>query len=198
VNLRRDPFETSEETPLDPPTVYDTLRVAGPRRRSRQWEKRHQSHKAVYRGVDPKLALKVKQIAGELVVPEGEVARAVIEFALREYQEGGLDLVPRPNPCRMRMTLFPASRAALEPLANTKKQKPPEQLWRVIITWRGFSPELKNELAVLASDDGLNVPVGELITALLRFGLRAYEYGLLNLQPVQKANTFTLEIGGKK
>lgn len=198
MNTRRDPFETSEQTSPTPPAVYDTLRVAGPRRRSRQWEKQHQSHKAVYRGVDPKLALKVKAIAGELDVPEGEVARAVIEFALREYQEGGLDLNPQPNPCRMRMTLFPTSRSALEPPAKTKKQKPPEQLWRVITTWRGFPPELKSELAVLASDDGLNVPVGELITALLRFGLRAYEYGLLNLQPVQKTNTFTLEIGGKK
>ena len=198
MNTRRDPFETSEQTSLTPPAVYDTLRVAGPRKRSRQWEKRHQSHKAVYRGVDPKLALKVKEIAGELAVPEGEVAWAVIEFALREYQEGGLDLVPRPNPSRMRMTLFPASRSALEPPTKTKKQKPPEQLWRVITTWRGFPPELKSELAVLASDEGLNVPVGELITALLRFGLRAYEYGLLNLQPVQKTTAFTLEIGGKK
>jgi hypothetical protein len=152
----------------------------------------------VYRGVDPKLALKVKEIAGELDVPEGEVARAVIEFALQEYQEGGLDLNPQPNPCRMRMTLFPTSRSALQPPVKTKKQNPPEQLWRVITTWRGFPPELKSELAVLASDEGLNVPVGELITALLRFGLRAYEYGLLNLQPVQKTTAFTLEIGGKK
>ena len=52
--------------------------------------------------------------------------------------------------------------------------------------------------AALASDDGLNVPVGELVTALLKFGLKAYEYGLLNLQPVQKTNTCTLEIGGQK
>jgi hypothetical protein len=198
MNTRRDPFETSEQTALTPPTVYDALRVAGPRRRNRQWERRHQGSKVVYRGVDPKLALKVKEIAGELNVPEGEVARAVIEFALREYQEGGLDLVPRPNPSRMRMTLFPVSTRSLEPPAKTKKQKPPEQLWRVITTWRGFPPELKKELAELASDDGLNVPVGELITALLRFGLKAYAYGLLNLQPVQKTDTFTLETGGKK
>jgi hypothetical protein len=198
MNTRRNPFETSEQTSPTPPAVYDTLRVAGPRKRSRQWEKRNQSHKAVYRGVDPKLALKVKEIAGELDVPEGEVARAVIEFALREYQEGGLDLVPRPNPCRMRMTLFSTSTHSLQPPVKTKKQKPPEQLWRVITTWRGFPPELKKELAELASDDALNVPVGELITALLRFGLRAYEYGLLNLQPVQKTTSFTLEIGGKK
>lgn len=198
MNTRRDPFETSEQTPLTPSAIYDSLWVAGPRKRSRQWERRHQSHKAVYRGVDPKLALKVKEIAGELVVPEGEVARAVIEFALHEYQEGGLDLIPRPNPNRMRMTLFPTSTRSLEPPVKTKKQKPPEQLWRVITTWRGFPPELKKELAELASDDGLNVPVGELVTALLRFGLRAYEYGLLNLQPVQKETAFRLEIGSKK
>jgi hypothetical protein len=148
--------------------------------------------------VDPKLALKVKEIAGELDVPEGEVARAVIEFALREYQEGGLDLNPQPNPCRMRMTLFPSSRSALEPPVKTKKQKPPEQVWRVITTWRSFPPELKAELATLASDEGLNVPVGELITAFLRFGLKAYEYGLLNLEPVQKTAAFTLETKGKK
>ena len=198
MNSRRDPFETSEQTSVTPPTVYDTLRVAGPRKRNRQWERRHQSHKVVYRGVDPKLALKIKRLAGELAVPEGEVARAVIEFALREYQEGGLDLVPQPNPCRMRMTLFPTTARSLEPPVKTKKRKPPEQLWRVITTWRSFPPELKKELAELASDDGLNVPVGELITALLRFGLKAYEYGLLNLQPVQKTNPFTLETGGKK
>ncbi len=198
MNTRRDPFETSEQSSLTPPTVYDTLRVAGPRKRNRQWEKRQQSHKVVYRGVDPKLALKVKEIAGELAVPEGDVARAVIEFALREYQEGGLDLVPRLNPNRMRMTLFPTATRSLEPPVKTKKQKPPEQLWRVITTWRRFPPELKKELAGLASDDGLNVPVGELITALLRFGLKAYEYGLLNLQPVQETNTCTLEIGDQK
>ena len=40
MNRRRDPFETSEQTSLTPPAVYDTLRVAGPRKRNRQWEKR--------------------------------------------------------------------------------------------------------------------------------------------------------------
>lgn len=198
MNTRRDPFEVFEIPSNPPTTIYDTLRVAGPRRRNRQWEKRHQSHKAVYRGVDPKLALRVKNIAGDLVVPEGEVARAVIEFALREYQEGGFDLIPTPNPYKMRMTLFPTSVSSLLPPAKTKKQKPPEQLWRVITTWRGFPPQLKQELAALASDDGLNVPVGELITALLRFGLKAYEYGHLNLQAVQKTGSLTLEIGGEE
>ena len=196
MSKRRNPFETPEPVPsvAIPPSIYDSLRVAAPHKRNRRWEKQHQSHKAVYRGVDPKLALKVKAIAGDLLVPEGEVARAVIEYALQGYEQGDLDLHPRPNPYRMRMTLFPSSdstRSYDRPVKPAKRKKT-QALWRVITTWRGFPPELKRELAALASDDGLNVPVGELITALLRFGLKAYDNGLLTLEPVQKRTTFTL------
>lgn len=202
MTKRRNPFETSESTPVavHPPSIYDSLRVAEPRIRNRQWEKEHQSHKVVYRGVDPKLSLKVKTIAGDLGVPAGEVARTVIEYALRGYEQGDVDLHPTPNPLRMRMTLFPSSDSArsYNRPARLSKRKQPESLWRVITTWRGFPPELKRELAALASEDGLNVPIGELITALLRFGLRAYDNGLLKLEPVQKAGTFTLALDGTK
>ena len=202
MSKRRNPFETSDPAPavLTPPNIYESLRVASPRKRNRQWEKEHQSQKAVYRGVDPKLALKVKSIADDLVVPTGEVARALIEFALRAYAEGDLDLNPRPNPYRMRMTLFPTSdsRRLYDEPARSSKRKQPEALWKVITTWRGFPPELKRGLAALASEDGLNVPVGELITALLRFGLKAYNYGLVSLEPVQKATRFTLTLEGGK
>jgi hypothetical protein len=202
MGKRRNPFETSESAPVaaHPPSIYDSLRVAPPRKRNRQWEKEHQSNKVVYRGVDPKISLKVKSIASDLLVPSGEVARAVIEYGLRGYEQGDLDLYPRPNPLRMRMTLFPSSDSTrpYDRPAKLSKQKQPESLWRVITTWRGFSPELKKELAALASEDGLNVPIGELITALLRFGLKAYDNGLLNLEPVQKAGTFTLALDGTK
>jgi hypothetical protein len=202
MTKRRNPFETSEpvSTVVPPPSIYDSLRVAAPRKRNRQWEKQHQSNKAVYRGVDPKLALQVKVIAGDLLVPEGEVARAVIEYALRGYGQGDLDLQPRPNPYRMRMTLFPAydSTRLHERPVKPAKRKQAQALWRVITTWRGFPPELKRDLAILASDDGLNVPVGELITALLRFGLKAYDNGSLTLDPVQKRTTFTLAKEGIK
>ena len=202
MTKRRNPFQVSEpdQVTVTPPSIYDSLRVAAPRKRNRQWEKEHQSHKVVYRGVDPKLALQVKTIAGDLLVPSGEVARAVIEFALHGYEQGDLDLHPRPNPLRIRMTLFPSSDSArsYDRPAKLSKQKQPESLWRVITTWRGFPPELKKEIAALASEDGLNVPIGELITALLRFGLKAYDNGLLNLEPVQKAGTFTLALDGTK
>jgi len=196
MKKRRDPFETSElvTTAPIPPNIYDALRVAAPRKRNRQWEKDHQSHKVVYRSVNPKLSLRVKSIAGDLLVPAGEVARAVIEYSLRAYEQGDLDLHPRLNPDRLRMTLFPSSDSVQShgrPVKSSKRNQP-ESLWRVITTWRDFPPELKKKLAELASKDGLNVPIGELITALLRFGLNAYDSGLLSLEPVEKATRFTL------
>lgn len=197
---RRNPFDKTE-TPnaAQPPSLYDSLRVAAPRKRNRQWEKQQQSRKVVYRGIDPKLALKVKAIADDLLVPSGEVACVVLDYALRSYERGDFDLHPRPNPERMRMTLFPQSGSShsINRPQRTAKQKRPEALWKVITTWRGFPPELKQELAALASEDGLHVPIGELITALLRFGLKAYETGLLVLEPKPKSTTFTLAHKGK-
>ena len=192
---RRNPFDkTQTEIPVQLPNLYDSLRVAAPRKRNRQWEKEQQSRKVVYRGVDPKLALKVRAIGDDLLVPSGEVACVVIEYALRSHERGDFDLYPRPNPDRMRMTLFPSSESArwMDRSQPRSKRKQPEALWRVITTWRGFSPELKKELAALASEDGLNVPIGELITALLRFGLKAYDAGLLILAPTPKSTAFTL------
>ena len=201
MSKRRDPFETSESAPstLASPSIYDALRVAEPHTRNRQWEKEHQHQKVVYRGVEPKLAVKVNSIAGELGVPAGEVARTLIEHALRAYERGDLDLYPRPDPERMRMTLYPSSDS---PRFSSQPKKPkhrnhPKAGWRVITTWRGFPPALKQELSALASEAGLNVPIGELITTLLRYGLQAYEAGHLQMDPVPEAATFTLLPEGK-
>ena len=195
MSKRRNPFEPSEPIPSSTvPNIYDSLRVAEPRRRNRQWERERQNQKVVYRGVEPKLALKVKNIAGQLSVPEGEAARALIEHALCAYERGELDLYPRPNPERLRMTLYPSSDS---PRFSNQPRKPkhrdhPKSGWRVITSWRGFPPALKGELSALASDAGLNVPIGELISALLRFGLQAYETGQLQLDPVPGSAGFTL------
>ena len=201
MSNRRDPFVTSEAaTPAIPPSIYDSLRVAEPRTRNRQWEREHQNQKVTYRGVEPKLALKVQSIAGELHVPEGEVARAVIEHALRAYERGDLDLYPRPDPNRMRMTLYPSSDSPrLSSLPRKQKNHSHSKAgWRVITTWRGFPPELKGELSALTSEAGLNVPIGELITALLRYGLQAYASGLLKLEAVPTATNFTLALKRQK
>jgi hypothetical protein len=168
-----------------------------PYRRSRRWEKEHLGHKVIYRGVDPTLALRVRSIAGELCVPTGEVARAFLEYALRSTERGDLDLLPRPDPQRMRNTLFPQKKSS-RPRSKGQRHKP-AALWRVVTTWRNFSPDLKRELAALASAEGLNIPIGELITVLLKFGLQAYAHRLLALEPVFKGGeSFTLfpEEGG--
>jgi len=204
MKKQQDPFRQThdEENIPSPPDIYENLRVAGPCKRNRHWEKEHNSRKAVYRGVDPKMALRVKQIAGEIAVREGEVARFLLEYALRAYAEGELDLIPYPNPNRMRMTLFPivepAQRADLPYTPRkTKRKKHTGASWRVITTWRNFPPELKSEISDLASEAGLDVPVGELVTALLRFSLKAHEYGLLKLEPVITATGFQLEERGE-
>lgn len=149
-------------------------------RRNRQWDKNHQSHKVIYRGVDPKLALQVKTTAKKLRVPAGEVARAVMMYALQSYEQGELELTPRLAHDGLRNTL-----SFTDPFGYQKTQnKKNKARWRVITTWRNFSPELKQALATMASHEVLNVPLGELITAFLRFGFQAYESQLLVLKPL--------------
>ncbi len=199
---RRNPFDVSPETLKENhvPSIYDSLRVAASRVRNRSWERIHQERKVVYRGVDPKLALQVKAIADKLRVPVGEVARAVLVFALHAYAEGDLNLQPRLNPDRLRMTLFPSSAKShrSQTLDLTRDKKTTEPNWRVITTWRDFPPELKAEIAALASSDGLDVPTGELVSALLRYGLKAYEGGVLKLKPTPTASARTLQGKGNR
>lgn len=196
---RRNPFGAPPEqiSPARPLDIFESLPVAAPRERDRAWERKHQNRKAVYRGVDPKAALQVKQIAADLQVPAGEVARALLEYGLDAYSRGDLNLAPRPNPARLRMTLFPSDGLPVRKTGKATKRKPtPEERWRVITTWRNFSPELKHEIAVLASEKGLDVPVGELVSAFLQYALKAYERGDLELQPVEKTTRYSLALDG--
>jgi hypothetical protein len=200
MSIRKNPFEGNpphySSTP-NLPALCDTLRVAEKRNRNRQWEKGHLTYKAMYRGVDPQLALQVKQISETLLVTNGEVARALLEYALRAYALGELELEARPNPLKMRRTLFPAKETSEERrkrggMPLRKKKEDEQEGWRVIVTWRGLPPELKQEIIDLASGEGLNVPAGELVTALLRFSLKAYEYGLLKLEPIEIVTGYSL------
>ena len=190
------PFEISRPTKhhLRPPGFDDSMFGIHTRKRNRHWEKEHQSHKAVYRGVDPKLALRVKSIAGDLLVPVGDVARVLIEFSLHAYEQGDLDLRSHIDPCRLRRTLFPSATSSLpqERPPGRSRRKKSASSWRVVTTWRGVPPELKKRIIALASEDGLNVPMGELITALLGYGIRAYDNDLLLLEPAPQAVGFSL------
>ena len=164
------------------------------RHRNRQWERRHLDEKVAYRGVNPGFVQEVQRLSTDLQVPQGEVARSILDYSLRKYEEGFLDLVPRPDSRRMRMTLH---LPIYEDRKKTMKRKSKpttqqETSWRNITTWRNFSPELKRTISALASEEALNVPVGELVNALLRYGLQAHKAGLLQLEPVEKATVLTL------
>lgn len=183
------------------PTIHATHQQNGrapdsPRRRSRRWERQHQEEKVVYRGLDPKLVQKIQRLAADLLVPQGEVASSLLEYSLQRYEEGFLNLVPRPNPMRTRMTLYPATSVSRKNPMKRKSKTPhqSESSWRITTTWRNFSPELKRTIAALASEDALNVPVGELVNALLRYGWRAHQAGLLKLEPAEKTTALTLSV----
>ena len=197
MSNRRNPFGEipDETTPASPPDIFESLPVAEQRQRNRGWEKKNQDQKVVYRGVDPKAALQVREIADELKVPTGEVARALLEYGLDAYSRGDLDLDPRLNPERLRMTLFPKGDLPKRKAVG-KKKKAKEETWRVITTWRNFSAELKEEIGVLASAKGLDVPIGELVSAFLLYALKAYDSRDLALQPVEKATRYSLTLGG--
>ena len=162
--------------------------------RSRSWERQHQDEKVVYRGINPKLVRQVRALSEKLRIPQGEVARSILEYALRRYEDGFLDLHPHPNPDRVRNTLYPSPTRSrrIDMKQKSKTGKQPKTSWRHITTWRNFSPQLKRTLSALASDEALNVPVGELVNALLRYGLQAHQAGLLNLEAVEKATVLTL------
>ena len=186
MNTTSDSYETSDhgKAVSTPTGTSDIPSVASPCKRNRQWEKKHQNRKAVYRGVDPKYSLRVKSIAADLGVPTGKVASVLIGFSLRAYEQDDLDLRPHIRPNLARRTLYP--KPEMFQNSGSKRRSNPSQLkfWRVITTWRNFSPELKRTISVLASEEELNVPVGELVSALLRYGLNAYDAGLLKLEPV--------------
>jgi hypothetical protein len=197
---RRNPFgdiPVNESAPATPPDIYESLPMAAPRRRKRDWERAHQNEKVVYRGVDPQAALQVRQLAEELHVPMGEAARALLEYGLDAYSRGNLNLAPRPNPERLRMTLFPKGVAVKRKAGRKGKRKgAKEASWRVVTTWRNFSAELKDEIGVLASDEGLDIPVGELVSVFLQYAFKAYSSGELVLQPVEKTTSYSLMLDG--
>ena len=189
MNTTSDSYETSDHGKAVSTSTGtgDIPGVASPCKRNRQWEKKHQNRKAVYRGVDPKFSLRVKSIAADLGVPTGKVASVLIGFSLRAYEQDDLDLRPHIRPNLARRTLHPVSQNHRKPDMKRKSNNSPQTSWRVITTWRNFSPELRRTISALASEEGLNIPIGELVSALLRYGLNAHEAGLLKLEPDEKA-----------
>ena len=63
-------------------------------RRGRDWDEAHQTEIHTYRGIPEGLHQEVKEIAGQVGVNVGEVARAFLEHGIKVYRQGRLRLDP--------------------------------------------------------------------------------------------------------
>ncbi len=95
---RRSPFASSEPAAFIPPPPGKT-------KRDRSWDRKHNRSVASYRGIPPELQAEIKQVADDLGISPGEVARAFLEFSLTAHRRGDLRL--NPVPAAAKMTLFP-------------------------------------------------------------------------------------------
>lgn len=153
-----------------------------PRPRGRGWDRAHPPKH--YRGVPADIRQAVVAIAQENNVPADEVARAFLEYGLHCLQQKRLELTVRPK--AQRMTLYPvtgqgwAENGWLPQPPKRSGQRPVKnQTWQEIAHYR-LPDELHQQLKELAR--GI-LPIGEVVTVLLKNGIEDYRKGALLLNP---------------
>ena len=166
--------------------------------RDRRWEQAHQA--MTFRGVLPPLHTAVKELAEHLQVNVDDVARAFLEYGLRCYELGRLKVEPV---LHEKLTLFPegkrpgwyeavpenrAPRSAEKRATSKQKTKP----WQFRVSYR---LPLEIRLAVDKLRTQKNVPVGEIVSVLLDFALKAHQHGQLVLTPMPKQGAGLLARG---
>jgi hypothetical protein len=139
--------------------------------------------------VSIELREQVLALAQHLEVTVDEVARAFIEYGIECVDEEKLHLRAQPNPHGRKMTLFPKERAKGWYETNdapkeipVRKKKRTKQAKRVYPAVSYRLPEkLHDDICGLAMD--LDVPLGDIVTFLLQYGIEAYRSGKLSLEP---------------
>jgi len=209
--LRREESEThkveilnSQDTKSQPPSIQplDFIPVAEPRnKRDRKWEKSHQAEIATYRGIPPEMQRTLIRLGDHLGVPVDEVARALIEFSIRQVQTGLLPINPRPK--AQRMTLFPQEHevlpapspswlreAFLTGIGNKRGKKGDfPKAWESRVTYR-LPLSLKQEIKRIANLH--TVGIGELVYFFFLHALKAFDAGELRLEAFPKVSGNTL------
>jgi hypothetical protein len=158
-----------------------------PAKRNRQWEKAHRP----YRYVNMPLEVREEMLAlaEHLHVTADDVAHAFFEYGLDRVDEGKLHLKTQPNPLGRKMTLFPQKQAGAWEEAEGPKRDFPARKKRKVEQSKKSVPSVSYriphgvhmDLCSMAAE--LAVPVGEVVTLLLRHGLNAYRAGRLKLTP---------------
>ena len=146
-----------------------------PAKRNRQWEKLHRPYR--YVNVPLELREQVVALAEHLEVTADEVARAMIEYGIDCVDEDSLRPETRPNPRGRKLTLFPREQAkGWQEMKSSPKEIPArrkkksDQIKKTYPAVCYRLPEsLHNNLCGLAME--LAVPIGEVLTFLLRHGL---------------------------
>ncbi len=205
---RRDPFgswgpqtqppQAQPQAPLpQAPSPLDLIPSKAQPKRGREWEKEHRAYS--YRGVPRDLQLAVAQVAESLQVTVDEVARYFILQALTDYQNGQLTIAPRLRAAKM--TLFPingwgdvrwedaaSNRAAGRRAKKSRKAEGPKA-WETFAHYR-LAPEEHEAVRQVAYN--VTVPIGEVVTFFLSYGMHEYQAGRLELIPHPKATRMTL------
>ena len=205
---RRDPFgswspqsQQSEKQPAVPlpqaPSPLDMIPSKSQPKRGREWEKDHRSYS--YRGVPRDLQLAVADVAMDLQVTVDEVARYFLLQALTDYQNGDLRVAPQLKAAKW--TLFPVNgwgqaqwvdagpnRPTARHGKRSRKTNEPKA-WETFAHYR-VAPEEHEALRQVAT--AVNVPIGEVVTFFLGWGLHEYRAGRLELIPQPKATRMTL------
>jgi hypothetical protein len=158
-----------------------------PAKRNRKWEKEHRPYR--YVNVPTELREQVLALAEHLGVTVDEVARAFVEYGVECIDEEKLYLRAQPNPHGRKMTLFPKERAkgwhetnAASREIPARKKKRSGQAKRVYPAVSYRLPEkLHDDICGLAMD--LDMPLGDVVSFLLQYGLDAYRSGKLSLKP---------------
>lgn len=158
-----------------------------PAKRNRQWEKAHRPYR--YVNVPLEVREEVLALAEHLHVPADDVAHAFFEYGFECIDEGKLQLKAQPNPLGRKMTLFlqkqvgawnEATGPQQDITARRKKRVERNQKSVPAVSYR-IPHGVHMDLCSLATD--LAVPVGEVVTHLLRHGLKSYRAGRLKLTP---------------
>ena len=184
-------------SPAPPKSILDSLRAEPPKKRDRSWDNARSQFVATYRGVPKEIQDKVKEIATELEVKTGEVARALFEYSLESANRSELVFEARPR--GVRMTLFgtgdwdqnsqqivrkwPPPKGA----PKRKQEKETERLWKHVVSYHGVPPEVQEQIKAIAEQH--TVPVGEVAAMLLKHGLEALSSGRLELTARPKVSS---------
>ena len=179
--------EFASQIPLTDTAGHWSRHGRRPAKRNRRWEKKHRPYR--YVNVSVELREQVLGLAEHLGVTADEVARAFVEYGVECVDVEKLRLRAQPNPFGRKMTLFPKEHAKGWRKTNESPREIPARKKKRSKQAKRVYPAVSYRLPKKAHDDirrlamDLGVPLGDVVSFLLQYGLDAYRGGKLSLQP---------------